>query len=62
LTSTIRTGLGLDKFDEEFVAIHEQKVVDHDKEIGPLMERIRKYSPKQVLVDFVSREKLALIL
>jgi hypothetical protein len=53
----------VEKFDGEFVAIHEQMVVDHDKEIGPLMERIRKnYSPKQVLVDFVSREKLALIL
>ena len=53
----------VEKFDGEFVAIHEQKVVDHDKEISPLMERIgKKCSLKQVLVDFVSKEKLALIL
>lgn len=53
----------VEKFDGEFVAIYEQKFVDHDKEISPLMERIRKkYSLKQVLVDFVSKEKLTLIL
>ena len=53
----------VEEFDGEFVAIYEQKVVDHDKEISSLMERIKKkYSLKQVLVDFVSKEKLALIL
>lgn len=51
------------KFDGEFVAIYEQKIVDHDKELSNLMERIReKYPEGNVFIDFVSREKLMLIL
>ncbi|MEM0327726.1 MAG: DUF5678 domain-containing protein [Thermoproteota archaeon] len=51
------------KFDGEFVAIYKQKIVDHDKELSNLMERIReKYPGENVFVDFVSREKLMLIL
>jgi len=51
------------EFDSEFVAIYEQKVVDHDKELSKLMERIReKYPKKNVFIDFVSSEKLTLIL
>lgn len=51
------------KFDGEFVAIYEQNVVDHDKELSNLMKRIReKYPEENVFVDFVSREKLMLIL
>lgn len=51
------------KFDGEFVAIYEQNIVDHDKELSNLMERIReKYPGENVFVDFVSREKLMLIL
>ena len=53
----------VEKFDEEFVAIYEQKVIDHDKDISALMERVReRYGSKHVFVDFVSREKLTLIL
>ena len=53
----------VEKFDGEFVAIYQQRVVDHDKNIGSLMKRIRKKYPlSRVLVEFVSKEKLALIL
>lgn len=53
----------LKRFDGEFVAIYEQLVVDHDKELSVLMKRIEaKYPPDRVFVDFVSSEKLTLIL
>ncbi|MBC7090775.1 MAG: hypothetical protein H5T50_02530 [Nitrososphaeria archaeon] len=53
----------VEKFDGEFVAVCEQKVIDHDREINVLMKRVReKYPKKHVLVEFVSREKIALIL
>jgi len=53
----------VEKFDGEFVAIYQQKVVDHDKNLRSLMKRIRKKYPlSRVLVEFVSKEKLALIL
>lgn len=51
------------KFDGEFVAIYEQKIIDHDKELSILMERIKaKHPEEQIFVDFVSSEKLTLIL
>jgi hypothetical protein len=53
----------VEKFDGEFVAVYEQKVVDHDKELNALMKRIKsKYSADRIFVDFVSSEKLTLIL
>ncbi|AGT35960.1 MULTISPECIES: DUF5678 domain-containing protein [Thermofilum] len=52
-----------ERFDGEFVAIYQQRVVDHEKDIGSLMKRIRKKYPLgQVLVEFVSKEKLAFII
>ena len=51
------------KFDGEFVTIYEQRVIDHDRELSVLMKRIEaKYSADRVFVDFVSSEKLTLIL
>ena len=53
----------VEKFDGEFVAVHEQRVVDHDRDVSALMKRIEaKYSADRVFVDFVSSEKLTLIL
>ena len=53
----------VEKFDGEFVAVYEQKVLDHDKELNALMKRIEsKYSADRIFVDFVSSEKLTLIL
>ncbi|MGQ9782342.1 MAG: DUF5678 domain-containing protein [Nitrososphaeria archaeon] len=51
------------KFGGEFVAVHEKRVIDHDKELSALMKRIEsKYPADCVFVDFVSSEKLTLIL
>ena len=51
------------KLDGEFVAIYKQKIVDHDKELSALMKRIKaKYPEENIFVDFVSSEKLTLIL
>ena len=51
------------KFDGEFVAVYEQKIVDHHKELSVLMKRIKaKYTEERIFVDFVSSEKLTLIL
>ena len=53
----------VEKFDGEFVAVHEQRVVDHDRELSVLMKRIEaRYPADRVFVDFVSSEKLTLIL
>jgi hypothetical protein len=51
------------KFDGEFVAIYRQRVVDHDRELSALMKRVEaKYLVDRMFVDFVSSEKLTLIL
>jgi hypothetical protein len=51
------------KFDGEFVAVYEQKIIDHNKELSVLMKRIEaKYPEERIFVDFVSSEKLTLIL
>jgi hypothetical protein len=53
----------VEKFDGEFVAVHEQRVVDHDRELSVLMKRIEaRYPADRVFVDFVSSKKLTLIL
>jgi len=53
----------VDKYDGKFIAIHERTVVDFDKDVGKLMERVeKKYSPDRVSVEYVSKEKLQLIL
>lgn len=51
------------KFDGEFVAVYEQKIIDHNKELSVLMKRIEaKYPEEHIFVDFVSSKKLTLIL
>jgi len=52
-----------EKYDGKFVAIYERSVVDFDEDIGRLMERVEKrYPPDRVSVEYVSKEKLQLIL
>jgi hypothetical protein len=51
------------KFGGEFVVIYKQRVVDYDRELSVLMKRVEaKYPVESVFVDFVSSEKLTLIL
>lgn len=51
------------KFDGEYVAVFESRVVDHDRDMGRLARRIREKFPfDRVLVKFVSKEKVVLVL
>ena len=53
----------VERFDGEFVAIYKQRVVDHDKKISTLMKRIEpRYPPDHVFAEYVSHEKLTMIL
>jgi len=46
-----------------FVAIHKKRIVDHDKDLDPLVDRVsEKYPLNRTLIDFVTKEKLVLIL
>lgn len=51
------------RFDGEFVAVYQQRVVDHHRELNALMKRVEaEYPVESMFVDFVSSEKLTLIL
>ena len=53
----------VEKYDGKFIAIYTQNVVDFDEDIGRLMKRVEgKYPPDKVSVEYVSKEKLQLIL
>jgi len=53
----------LKRFDGEYVAIFGRKVVDHDKDLDKLVRRVKaKYPIAKVLVEFVTSEKLELVL
>ncbi len=53
----------VEKYDGKFIAIYERSVVDFDEDVGRLMKRVeKKYSPDRVSVEYVSKEKLQLIL
>ena len=53
----------VEKYDGKFIAIYKQGVVDFDEDVGRLMKRVeKKYSPDRVSVEYVSKEKLQLIL
>ncbi|MGB9758844.1 MAG: DUF5678 domain-containing protein [Thermoproteota archaeon] len=52
-----------EKYDGKFIAIYEQAVIDFDEDVGRLMERVeKKYPPDKVFVEYISKEKLQLIL
>ncbi|MEE8185990.1 MAG: DUF5678 domain-containing protein [Thermodesulfobacteriota bacterium] len=51
------------KYNGEHVAIHYQRVIDHDRELRALMKRVRKKFPgEEFFVHFVTTEKIELIL
>jgi len=53
----------VERYDGKFVAIYGRAVVDFDEDVGRLMERVeKKYPPDRVSVEYVSKEKLQLIL
>jgi len=53
----------VETYDGMFVAIHKKRIVDHDKDLDPLVDRVsEKYPLNRTLIDFVTKEKLILIL
>ena len=53
----------IEKYDGKFVAIYEQAVIGFDEDVGNLMEKVeKKYPADKVSVEYVSKEKLQLIL
>jgi len=53
----------VEKFDGEFVAIHKRRVIDHDGDLDKLMERVEgKYPIEYVFLEYVTKEKLVLVL
>jgi len=51
------------KYDGEYVAVFERRVVDHDRSLSSLAKRVKKKFPfERILVEFVSKEKVVLVL
>jgi len=51
------------RFNGEYVAVFERRVVGHDADLGRLVKRVRgKFPFDRVLVEFVSKEKVVLVL
>ena len=51
------------KYDGEYVAVFERRVVDHDKDLGRLARRVKEKFPfEHALIKLVSKEKVVLVL
>ena len=56
-------GALVEKFDEKFVALYDQMVVDSDHDLDKLIERVEVSFPlEKVTIEYVTREKIQLIL
>lgn len=53
----------VEKYDGMFVAIYEEQIVDYDRDLDPLVGRVsEKHLSERVFMDFVTKEKLVLVL
>jgi hypothetical protein len=53
----------IQKYDGQYIAIYKQKIIDYDKNLDNLLKRIEKKYPKEhVLIEFVTSQRLELIL
>lgn len=51
------------KYDGQNVCVYKRRVVDHDRDLGRLLKRVRKnYPMDRAVVEWVSRKKPKLIL
>jgi len=54
-----------DKFRDEWVAVFNSEVIDHDRELNKLVRRLRKKYPKdynEIAVEYVTAKEIELIL
>lgn len=51
-----------EKFDGQFIAFDNEKVIAHDKDLTNLLEKLKKdgKDPSQVVIQFVSKIKMVL--
>jgi len=53
----------VEKFDKKFVAIYSEMVIDSDHDLDKLIERVEaKFPLEKVSVEYVTKEKIQLIL
>lgn len=53
----------VEKFDCEHVAVYKGDIVDHDRDLAKLAERVKgKYPTRLTLFKYVSKEKLVFLL
>jgi len=53
----------VEAYNDRFIAIFEGVVVDSDEDIKRLVDRLEeKYPPERISIEYVSKEKLQLIL
>lgn len=53
----------VEKFDKKFVAIYREMVVDSDHDLDRLIERVEaKFPLEKVSIEYVTKEKIQLIL
>jgi len=53
------------RYSEQFVAVHQQEVIDSDPELGRLMDRLEKRYGKRasrIAVKYITKKKVELIL
>ena len=49
----------IQKYDDHYVAIYKQKIIDFDRNLDNLLKRIEKKIPKEhVLIEFVTSQRL----
>lgn len=53
----------VEKYDGMFIAVYEERVVDYDRDLDRLVEKVsKKYPSERIFIDFVIKEKLVLVL
>ncbi|MCS4541660.1 MAG: DUF5678 domain-containing protein [Euryarchaeota archaeon] len=53
------------KYKDEWVAVSNARVIDHDKDLSSLVDRLEKKYPKlynQIAVEYIARKEIDLIL
>lgn len=53
----------VEKYDGMFIAVYGEHVVEYDRDLDGLVEKVsKKYPSERVFIDFVTKEKLVLVL
>ncbi len=52
------------KYPDEHIAVHGKAVIDHDKDITKLLERLKihYWDFKHILIRFINKEKISLVI